>query len=94
MPAGSLEATQIVIDVVKADEAHVSAIIVGGYPAWSWYEQGCAEDAPQIVHVDEGRLPVLVRHDVAGICEKVTWVQDGKWWIVGRENASSGPLPK
>jgi len=94
VPAGALKATQMIIDITKADATHMCGTIRRGYPGWSIYEQDCEEDAAQIVHVEQGNLPVLIRHGDVGLCEKVTWVQDGKWWIVNPEYASSGPLQK
>lgn len=92
--ARALEVTSMIIDVTKADATRVSATIGRSYAAWSWYRQNCEDDAPELVHVEGGRLPALIRRGEVGLCEKTTWVQNGQWLIAGPENTNSGPLRK
>lgn len=84
--------TSMVIRITKADSEQVSATIERPFAAWSWYRQNCDDDAPQLVHVESGNLPLLVRRGEIGLCEKASWVQRDRWWIAGVQNAASGPL--
>jgi hypothetical protein len=92
VPKEAVQLTSMTIKITAASPTRMSAIIERAYPAWSWYRQSCEDDAPRVVHVDGGNLPLLVSYGDTGRCEKATWVQSGKWWIVSLETANSGPL--
>lgn len=94
VPKDAVRLTSMTIEITSANANRISVVIERAYPAWSWYQQNCDDDAPKIVHVDSGDLPLLVHQGDIGRCEKATWVQGDTWWIVGTEDATSGPLNK
>ena len=80
------------IAVATADAKYVSATIVRGFAAWSWYRQSCADDAGELVH-KEPQGPLLFGYD-DGLCEKTAWVEGGQWRIAGPETLNTGRLKK
>ncbi|MBI1213043.1 MAG: hypothetical protein GC190_16390 [Alphaproteobacteria bacterium] len=94
VPKDAAAIAAMIVEVAKADAKHVRATIVRAFAPWSWYRQNCADDEPELVYVDDGRLPALYSGQPVGLCEKTSWAQNGQWHIVGPVNANSGPIKK